>query len=136
MSLHQGNVCMLVLCGLPGAGKSTLVNKLLAQQQQQNFSGIIRAGDDGAMNCLFDSVCFDDLLHNMTNSATTSKSSIDSFLPEVWKKAQQMMTRRVQERIFSMPTDRQSILLVDDNFHLSSLRKRMYHIAQQGSFYM
>ncbi|RLN74969.1 hypothetical protein BBJ28_00009527 [Nothophytophthora sp. Chile5] len=117
---------LVLLCGLPAAGKTTLARRFTA------------AGSSSTRR--FDRISFDDLYY----ASSTSKTGIlpVDFDPERWKSCQKEMARRVrrcveQQRTAAGTTDKaiaederqQLVLLIDDNFQYRSLRKRFFQLA-------
>eukprot|EP00644_Phytophthora_capsici_P004152 jgi/Phyca11/109662/e_gw1.17.588.1 len=96
------NSCVAVLvlvCGLPGAGKTTLVKQLVATACSISSR-------------LHERISFDDLYEQHV----TAEGKPGEFDPEKWKMCQQDMLKRL-------------VLLVDDNFQYRSLRKRFFHLT-------
>ncbi|KAG1708413.1 hypothetical protein DVH05_025092 [Phytophthora capsici] len=115
------NSCVAVLvlvCGLPGAGKTTLVKQLVATACSISSR-------------LHERISFDDLYEQHV----TAEGKPGEFDPEKWKMCQQDMLKRVSNRLKEQndPVHRnecnQLVLLVDDNFQYRSLRKRFFHLT-------
>jgi predicted kinase len=115
---------MLVLvCGLPGAGKSSLVAALASERNGER------------LEC--ERISFDDLFRQQRRPTTDADGEFD---PEQWKRSQGEMAARVcvqlaqwQQQQPATGTDaKRFVLLVDDNFALRSQRKRFAQLAADG----
>lgn len=114
---------LLLVCGLPGAGKTTLARRA-AEQQAVVASA---AASDWRLQRL----SFDDLFRADTVDG-------DEFDPVMWKRCQREMAERVrssqaQAQESSTASGQRVVLLVDDNFQLRSLRKRFARLATEGA---
>lgn len=108
---------LVVVCGLPGAGKSTLVAKLEASDADGDF--------------VFESIAFDDLFRERRVYDGGAE-----FDPVEWKTSQIEMAARIRSRITQkrdVGNDKRLVLLVDDNFPYRSQRKRYTQLAADGT---
>ena len=87
----------ICVCGIPGSGKTTFSVKL---------------HDFLISSCNVELVSFDDIEKSFQVS--------NSFEPDAWKKARNF----VLERLFHQ-SDNLSVYILDDTFHLKSMRKQM-----------
>ncbi|KAG6590682.1 L-seryl-tRNA(Sec) kinase [Phytophthora cinnamomi] len=113
---------LVLVCGLPAAGKTTLVKHL------------VNTGNTASR--LYERISFDDVYEEMVGNDGDGKAS--EFNPGKWKESQQAMVARVTERLEDQSasasdngTTQQLVLLVDDNFQYRSQRKRFFHLAAQ-----
>jgi tRNA uridine 5-carbamoylmethylation protein Kti12 len=115
-----GSAVLLLICGLPAAGKTTLVKQLVAKSS--------------APSRLYERISFDDLYERLV-----AEDASTEFDPEKWKTCQQAMVVRVSTRLGQHNTAevigsgvmQQLVLLVDDSFQYRSLRKRFFHLATE-----
>ncbi|CAI5734387.1 unnamed protein product [Hyaloperonospora brassicae] len=117
----SSNAVLVLVCGLPAAGKTTLVKQLVATRTTWP-------------SLIYERMSFDDLYeHQVSEIGISSQPS--EFDAGAWKTSQQEMVRRASERLqehASTKTDeskRRLVLLVDDNFPYRSQRKRYFHLA-------
>lgn len=120
---------LLLVCGLPGAGKSTLAHHVAATA---HASPALHS-----RQCVIELLSFDELFVHAASSDNDSK-----FDPAVWKQCQRLMAERVRAWHHSALTHQQSdasrrqlVLLVDDNFQYRSLRKRFAHLAAERAYH-
>ena len=118
----SSNAVLVLVCGLPAAGKTTLVKQLVATRNTSS-------------SLVYERMSFDDLYYEHQVSGIGISSKPSEFDGGTWKTSQQEMVRRASERLqehASTETDglkRQLVLLVDDNFPYRSQRKRYFHLA-------
>jgi tRNA uridine 5-carbamoylmethylation protein Kti12 len=117
MAASPRDAVLVLVCGLPAAGKTTLVKRLVASSDTRSR--------------LYERVSFDDLFEDAGCKPV-------EFDPERWKACQQEMAVRVSQRIEEQTTSatgnattQQLVLLVDDNFQYRSLRKRFFNLATE-----
>ena len=91
----------LILMGLPGSGKSTLSKKVL-----QSLPGSMHVEYDAVANELIVDEC-DEL--------------------QAWR----LSRHEALKRLDYLLGEGGSTILMDDNFHLSSMRKQVYHVCQR-----
>ncbi|KAK1939382.1 L-seryl-tRNA(Sec) kinase [Phytophthora citrophthora] len=109
---------LVLVCGLPAAGKTTLVKQLVATRSDSR---------------LHERISFDDLYEQQV---TADEKSVE-FDPENWKMCQQEMLLRVSNRLEKQNDSvrrnesTQLVLFVDDNFQYRSLRKRFFNLATE-----
>ncbi|KAK9813223.1 hypothetical protein WJX72_010984 [[Myrmecia] bisecta] len=115
------SACLLVLCGLPAAGKTTIAIALAAAAAGQSVKTEV--------------VCFDDAHPQGTGS---SESAIQAFDPTLWKASRQAAICKVQQ-LLSAPhtassTDGASggqlLVIVDDNMQYRSMRHECFKLAR------
>ncbi|TYZ61428.1 hypothetical protein PybrP1_005442 [[Pythium] brassicae (nom. inval.)] len=111
-------VVLVLLCGLPGAGKTSLARTLERH-----------AGADRQADCRVQRLSFDDLFRAESQDA--------AFEPMLWKHCQGEMATRVREwraahASKALNASERLVLLVDDNFQYRSLRKRFARLASEG----
>jgi len=94
---------VVVLMGLPGSGKSTLSNRIL-----NALAGVIHLE--------YDAVAQEGNLHEENERLLA------------WRLSRRIVLQRLVEKL-----RRPGIILLDDNFHLSSMRKQVYQVCQEGS---
>lgn len=119
MAASSFDSVLVLVCGLPAAGKTTLVKRLV-----NNGSTASR---------LYERISFDDIYEH-----AAANDEDREFDPDKWKASQQAMVLRVTERLEQQSattrekeTTQQLVLLVDDNFQYRSLRKRFFQLAVQ-----
>lgn len=108
-----------LICGLPGAGKTTLAKRIVDMAREYNSVGL-----------LVDRLSFDDHF--------TQQQDALEFDPVAWKLSQRRMAQRVKAQLQSAEqldgdSDNNTVLLVDDNMQLQSMRKRFFQIALEGT---
>lgn len=111
-------VGLCLLCGAPGVGKSSILDHLpscfddpMAELSIIRFDEIYRE------------------LQSVYHCSIDPSEQMSAFSPEIWHTAQQVLLDRVSDELTrlyncSMTTSRSSWMIVEDNFHLASMRKR------------
>lgn len=115
---------VVLLCGLPGSGKSTLAQWLVAECQNETTEVI---------HIEYDAV--EESLHHHGNNdqgddAHSSSSSAD-YTREIWKQTRSESLEIFAKRLQETSTRPLRIILMDDNFHLRSMRREVYRICQR-----
>ena len=106
--------CIILLCGLPGVGKSTFAKMF-------NDFGL----NEKIVHVEFDSV--------FGNELKTSQYEIEKQVPfdaEIWKKSRKKAFDLVESMI-SGSDGEYIIVLVDDNFYYSSMRYPFFKLAKR-----
>jgi len=111
--LTDVDTCLLLVCGLPGCGKSTFCRELLARAT--------REPDLFGFTAVWHYVCYDAVESELRGAA--------SFTPECWQAARQRVVETVSNLLASRSGDRMVVLL-DDNMYYRSMRKQWYHFAR------
>eukprot|EP00978_Attheya_sp_CCMP212_P024710 scaffold78136_cov53-Attheya_sp.AAC.2 len=96
------------MCGLPGAGKSTLANCL-----ETHF-------ETGVVRIEYDALVTERL-----------RAYQDSNELEAWRWARGEALRRLRSILTTTTTELPALILLDDNFHLRSMRRNVYHECQR-----
>ena len=136
------HVIVLLICGVPGCGKSTLV-KAIAEAHRSNKNERVTILD----HIEYDQIYHEILLNNENNTNGNSKKEMDSSFVHAfanddelslegrikWQKSRVVAFQRVQQWLSSDRNDDLNattrILLLDDNFYLKSMRKNVYRIC-------
>jgi len=130
---------IIVLCGLPGCGKTTIANYLQSADGLAKFSA--RLGHPVATRVVsYDPVFLERLQqHNIDK---------DSWNPTIWHEAREICFATVTSLCLSTPKalltstvefwspnelNCSRIIIVDDNFYYRSMRHAYYHLARQGT---
>ena len=119
---NGSDACLVVLCGLPGAGKSTLCRTL-----RDSMDVLFEAPSPKIWH-----VCFDDVENSLAAS-----SQAESFSAEVWQKSRKKAHEAV-ERLLSKNcaagSGNRHLILVDDNMYYRSMRHSMFQLARQCTY--
>ena len=133
---------LLLFCGLPAAGKSTLARQLLAEGPEQLLQHL---APRGVLAVRVWHICFDAVLE-----ALQSQRGIDEFDPVLWRGSRDLVVAAVgafftaAEPRLELPCAVHSaacgdecapcmhVLLLDDNMHYRSMRRTYYRLARDA----
>ena len=103
---------VLLMCGLPGAGKSSLARRAF---QHEASTAIIE---------------YDHLQENLVIDSCDNNddSKEQQSLLVAWKKSRLQALKTLNEKLQDTVT---SVVVMDDNFYLRSMRKQVYQVCQQ-----
>jgi broad-specificity NMP kinase len=105
---------ILLLCGLPGAGKSTLASKM-------------KPSDTRNISFDMEFLCFDELFLQKHGT----KANV--FAPDKWKISQEDMFQQAKHLLSTHNVRKKPcILVIDDSFYYQSMRKRYFQLAEGG----
>lgn len=107
---ERAKTCLLVLAGLPGAGKSTIAK------------GILDHLSSSAANIQATHVHFDDFYNN--NDAT-------KFNMDEWKRARDKALETIESHLTAPSTSHFCLIIADDTFHLRSMRIQARTLARK-----
>ena len=102
--------CLVLVCGLPGSGKTSFSRELVAQ---------------GGLGAEWLHVCYDEVEHAM-------RADRDKFDPEQWRQARVEVARRVRSML-EAPSEESRVIVLDDNMYYRSMRKQWYHLCREIS---
>jgi AAA domain len=133
---------VVLLCGLPGVGKSSLSRSLscitrwkTVQSQQLPGSGEYDGqGEDATID--WHVIEYDQLERQCLQGILLSQQSApsDEITRQVWKEARTCamatLTQVLRQDISKVESIRRDWIIMDDNFHLSSMRKQVLHAVQ------
>ena len=133
---------VVLLCGLPGSGKSTLSRQLVSACQKNSNGNIVNV-----TSIEYDGVEADLLQQQAANDkigpSSVAENEAASFTREIWKKSRlksmdmlrESLSTQQQEKtlVISEETSQSTtnIIIMDDNFHLRSMRRDVYRICQE-----
>ena len=100
---EEATTCFVLVCGLPGSGKSTFCQELMRRGQEQSLEG----------NAQWLHFCYDDVERSL-------RSDQDTFNPQVWQEARARITKDVGSLLESEEGRR--VILLDDNMYYRSMR--------------
>ena len=133
---------LLLFCGLPAAGKSTLARQLLADGPKQLLQHLAPRGMRAVRVW---HICFDAVLE-----ALQSQRGIGEFDPVLWHESRDLVLAAVraffaaEPRRLELPCAVYSeacggecescmhVLVLDDNMHYRSMRRTYYHLARDA----
>jgi tRNA uridine 5-carbamoylmethylation protein Kti12 len=111
----DGQRLLIVLCGLPGAGKSSFARALQTST----------VGNFPPPNSTLHHVCFDELYADTSNAAA-------SFDRNAWHESRRVAFDKTTELLqLPIATSSHQIIVVDDNMHLRSMRKPFMQLARK-----
>lgn len=121
---------VLLLCGLPGSGKSTLVNGLISYLSDIDKILVID------YDRLADEVVQTPNTDVSVKQSSTLGHTFDSKDLEAWRKSRCIALNKLKNELHCHFSDenitKQSMLIImDDNFHLKSMRREIYRACQE-----
>eukprot|EP00242_Pyramimonas_sp_CCMP2087_P015080 CAMPEP_0198219340 /NCGR_PEP_ID=MMETSP1445-20131203/73845_1 /TAXON_ID=36898 /ORGANISM="Pyramimonas sp., Strain CCMP2087" /LENGTH=224 /DNA_ID=CAMNT_0043896717 /DNA_START=55 /DNA_END=726 /DNA_ORIENTATION=- len=96
----RSTTCLLVLCGLPGAGKTSIARKLVEYINERNES----AEQCATPKIIVHHVCFDDIASDYARGSVSGASGHTfsaAFDPTVWKAAREHAYAQIEERLLA-----------------------------------
>ena len=123
---------ILLLCGLPGSGKSTIVREL--ETATFDYEKVLVIDYDKIADEI-------DTARNKAKPSSTDQSSIssqsifDQDNLEAWRKSRVIALNKLQDTLYFHFSDeigdcKSLLVIMDDNFHLKSMRREIYKICQ------
>jgi len=147
MASDKATACLLVFCGLPAAGKTTIARRLVQFLQQRDV------GERRVTPAIrVHHVCFDDIEADLiVDSSTETPDSPATFEPTIWKAARERAYTQIEELLQSRqdssgppkegcflagePSGRQTedstnteyhLIIADDNMYYRSMRRSLF----------
>jgi tRNA uridine 5-carbamoylmethylation protein Kti12 len=121
-------ITVLLLCGLPGAGKSSL------SAQWAATSSTITGEDDDTTPTTMAVIEYDHLqdaaLLEVSMMIDDDDDNTDRAL-FAWRQSRQKALESLQGYLISRSDDDVSVILLDDNFFLRSMRKQVHQVCQR-----
>jgi tRNA uridine 5-carbamoylmethylation protein Kti12 len=109
---------VILICGLPASGKSTLARKLKDHfQESQSTRRVVHYLEYDA---------FEDLIV----SQQQEEEEEEEERREAWNQARQVVLKELEQHLKSDESSA-SIILMDDNFHLRGMRKKIHRLLLQ-----
>ena len=127
-------ILLVLVYGLPGAGKTSLVREILREIVEKYEHEVAEGGkgpDFGALTGHH--VCFDELLISAA-SRGSGPLRWDYSTRSVWKNTRTMMLLRVKELAGAADPATRTVIFVDDNFQLKSMRKHVFRLARDSAY--
>ena len=126
-------ISVVLLAGLPASGKSTLARKLT-----KRFNPDDDTTDEENMARLIH-IEYDDLEEGLLSFIDSEKDDIDgndddkieTRRRDAWNQARQRAVEKMEEEIQNIkdtPCTKNTIILMDDNFHLRGMRKQIHRL--------
>lgn len=132
---------VLLLCGLPASGKSSLATAFLARNNSNNTSGAVVEEDEyGSCDEIMVHIEYDHLqaalLQRVQQPQPLQQGAIqdDADFLQAWRQSRIVALDKLrenlqqQEQVGGCCT---KVILMDDNFYLKSMRKQVYQICRQ-----
>ena len=113
---------VIVLCGLPAAGKTTLAREIV--RHYQGGGGSVRV----------EHICYDRIYQSHCCGSSSSPSSpSSSFDPRQWKQSREMALNTLSHLLQQPRTSssKDLIVVVDDNMHYRSMRFECYRVCRR-----
>ena len=139
-------ICTIValLCGLPGSGKSTLAEQLTSSccqcKQDDRITDVVHIEYDEVEADLWSTLSDQKSKDDTRKAASPSVDEESTCTREIWKRSRTKSldvlrtTLKEQQEKISASENRSStkLILMDDNFHLRSMRREVYRICQDS----
>jgi len=116
--MASNSVCVVLLCGLPGSGKtyiSTVLSSIISKSDVD--VSIIRS---------------DDIEHSLAADLAHGDGG-GAYDPQIWKDAQHKTMDTLVTSMMTNHTERHHIYIIDDNMAYRSMRKRYVRLARNLS---
>ena len=127
VTASRAPACLLTTCGLPGAGKSTLVRALAAFLAED--------GPGASLGVRVSHVCFDDIERRLLATSTFTSASTDppAFDPATWRAARAEAFAELARLLATRSDDARPHYLVvaDDTFHYAGMRYQCRQLARR-----
>ena len=106
------HACLLLVCGLPGSGKTSFCRALVAQ---------------GGLGAKWVHVCYDEVEQGL-------RFDQSKFDPDTWQQARMKVVSDVRQLLeASSASEHGMVIVLDDNMYYRSMRKRWYHLCRECS---
>ena len=104
--------CLILVCGLPGSGKTSFSRALVEQ---------------GGLGARWVHFCYDEVEQQM-------RSEQSKFDPEAWQQARAKVASDVRSMLEACSaSEERMVIVLDDNMYYRSMRKRWYHLCRETS---
>lgn len=111
----RAQLCLLAVCGLPAAGKTSVIEQLRASLPSQLVC-----------SC----VCFDEIEHS--KGGLYGSEQAVTFDAVAWKKARESAMSKVEQELLSATASSQDrLVIVDDNMYYRSMRHECLQLARK-----
>lgn len=117
---------LVLFYGVPGAGKSSLIRSCIERLEFEREAAGIAAE--------YTNICLDELLTNAAASGATNLAEWTDDTRVLWKSCREAMLLRLRGLISESARAERSIVFLDDNFQLKSMRKHIFRLAQAGLY--
>jgi tRNA uridine 5-carbamoylmethylation protein Kti12 len=119
-------ILIVIVSGLPGAGKSTLISELMKHVEMLSVT-------EGSTLFRLEHICFDNIFDCSRGLRPWSAES-----PAEWKHSRGVMMATINETVERLRKGRserdvgeKAVVFVDDNFQLRSMRKEVFVLARK-----
>ncbi|KAK1747993.1 L-seryl-tRNA(Sec) kinase [Skeletonema marinoi] len=141
MNMPQNKASILLFCGLPGSGKSTIARDVAHIYSKCGGDDRVGVEDDESMITQMDRVViidYDVIAEQESSGAGYGISGSSQFTSddlEAWRKSRitalDVLKNTLYDHFSSSKKDDATLLVVmDDNFHLRSMRREVYRACQ------
>jgi len=152
----EASASVVLICGLPGSGKSTLASSMasrLAEQQRghddssdeqrQLYSHVVLIDYDDIANriAVSEQLAVDSSVPTADDEASNSNTAFDDTDLLAWRESRKMALTKLEDELTSFfeaqsesNISNQSnnlLVILDDNFHLRSMRRDVYKVCQK-----
>ena len=142
----DGYVCVQLLCGLPGSGKSTVVRSIVKYFSSED--GDVTRQKDG-LKVSFDKVVlidYDALAREETQrlekkqdndpiikiqQEEREQSLFDNVELEAWRQTRVLAVKRLVQELNDYEKGSRVLIIMDDNFSLRSMRREIFQVCQK-----